>query len=127
MEIRMSQKSFVEFYETYLPGPKGADTVSKLKGAKDEKDYSDIAVQAGKAAGYDFTSEDIRSVMASSVEKKKQASGELTESQLAGAVGGAGPPATGLTVDIGNIAVRPLNPAAAKIDLGSISTVMCPW
>jgi len=128
MENRMSQKSFVEFYETYLPGPKGADALSKLKATKDEKEYVSAAVQAGKAAGYDFSPDDVLSVMKGSEAKKKQASGELSDAQLAGAVGGAALPEAGMTVNIGSLAVRQLSPSIGKIDPGAIgNTVMCPW
>jgi hypothetical protein len=131
MEIGMSQKSFVEFYETYLPGTKGADAVSKLKAAKDEKEYSTLAVQAGKAAGYDFTADEVVAVMKTSEAKKKQASGELSEDQLEAAVGGATSPASQLTVNLGgslNIqGLAATSPKIPNLDLGSYSTVMCPW
>ena len=129
----MSQKSFVEFYETYLPSEKGKDSVAKLKGVKDEAQYCAIAVEAGRAAGFDFTPDDVLKVMKQS-EAKKQASGELSEDQLEGAVGGAIYMSPTPTVNLGSslsIGTLPsASPTLAGLKPGGIeqqTTVMCPW
>jgi hypothetical protein len=122
MEVDMSQKAFVEFYQTYLPGPKGKAVVSKLKAVKEESEYCTIAVEAGRAAGYDFTADEVRTVMKTSEAKRKQASGELSEKQLETAVGGAMAP---LTVELGASLTDSALPMPGPD--GRYSTVMCPW
>ena len=124
----MSQKAYVEFYEKFLPSPAGASVVSKLKAVKTEDEYTAIALEAGHAAGYEFTADDARAVMKNS-EAKRQASGggELSQEQLDNAVGGALSSQSvvnlGASLKIGTLAT------GAKTDLSrsTYSTVMCPW
>lgn len=89
----MYEKAFVEFYETYLPSPAGADVVSKLEATKDKDEYCAVAVEAGRTAGYEFMRDEVLTVMKASEAKMKKAlaaaSGELSEEQLDTAVGGA--------------------------------------
>ncbi|MEO8304975.1 MAG: hypothetical protein ABI724_12720 [Betaproteobacteria bacterium] len=123
----MSQKAYVDFYETYLPSPAGADVVAKLKATKSEEEYGAIALKAGNAAGFDFTLDEAKAVMKNSQAKLERdgAAGELSEKQLDSAVGGATYSSSALVVNIGGSFAS--TSLAAKIGSKQMSTVMCPW
>lgn len=125
----MSQQAFVDFYEKYLNSPAGESARSRIDAITDPNEYCMSMAATGKAQGYDFSAEDVREVMkASEIKMAKavaEASGELSEDQLAGVAGGTMTSYTSIqTVSISTLP-KFISP---KLDLGTVaSTVMCPW
>ena len=124
----MSHQAFVDFYQTYLAGPNGADAVARLKAANGKDEYCAVAVEIGRAAGYEFTADEVHAVMTASKAKAEQGSGELSEEQLEGAVGGA----IGMTQPtLGTVSIRSLGTGGSLggLDKGINvqSTLMCQW
>lgn len=124
----MSHNAFVDFYTKYLDSPAGEKARAKLDGIKDQAKFCAKMVEAGTAAGFKFTADEVQSVMQASEAKAAkalaQASGELSEDQLEGVVGGAGISASIPMVMIGS----PLSIDKFKLPGGAAqNTVMCPW
>jgi hypothetical protein len=119
----MSQEAFVNFYENYLNSDKGKADRQALLDADSEDTFCEVASTRGKAAGFDFSEDEVRSIMRASAQAA--ADGELGDDQLEQVAGGASYAVR--KVQIGNIGRFG---GGVKIDpgkMGSISTVMCPW
>lgn len=122
-EDAMSQDAFVDFYENYLNSDQGKADRKVLLDADSEDKFCQAAATRGKAAGFDFSEDEVRSIMKASAQAA--ADGELGDEQLEQVAGGASYAIR--KVQIGNIGRFG---GGVKIDpgkLGSISTVMCPW
>jgi hypothetical protein len=58
----MSQQSFVKYHEDFLNQPANADLMAALDATKADE-FCQIAVEQGKANGFEFTSDDVKAVM----------------------------------------------------------------
>ncbi|MSR13211.1 MAG: hypothetical protein EXR86_01315 [Gammaproteobacteria bacterium] len=122
----MSHQAFVDFYTKYLDSAAGEQSRAKLEGIKDHTLFCAKMVELGNAAGFKFIADEVKSVMEASEAKAAKAlakaSGELSEDQLEGVVGGAG-----RATSIPLVNIRPVV-GGLKVDPGKVgSTVMCPW
>lgn len=121
----MSQQAFADFYEKHLNSPEGEAMRAKIDGAKDADEFCATVVETGKAAGFDFSDDDVRQVMkASEAQMAKalaEASGELADDQLESVAGGAS-----FSTSIPTVSIKTL---PSYLDAGRLEyrTVMCPW
>jgi hypothetical protein len=106
----MSQQSFIKYHEDFLTQPANSDLMAALD-ATEAEEFSQIAVEQGKANGFEFTIDDVNAVMVatekqvlglstsvpvvnirslSSIEgiKARPSQGELSDEQLASVAGG---------------------------------------
>ena len=124
----MSHQAFVDFYTKYLDSAAGDIARKSFDGLTDQNAICAKMVELGSAAGFTFSADEVRAVMqaseAKAAEALAKASGELSEDQLEGVVGGAGLIASVPLVQIGT-----MSPSNLKLPGGaaSFSTVMCPW
>lgn len=129
----MSHQAFIKFYSEYLDSAAGEAARKQFDGIKDKQAFAAKMAQVGAASGFQFSADEVLSVMDASEAKAAKAlaaaSGELSDEQLAGVVGGASSfqgiptvnisPSATLTYDLGSLKL----PGGAA----NMSTVMCPW
>jgi len=125
----MSHQNFINFYTNYLESPAGEAARKQFDGIKDKQTFAARMSEAGAAAGFQFSTEEVLSVMDASEAKAAkalaEAAGELSDAQLEGVVGGAGSLGSIPTVNIGSASLSyNLGALGSKV---SMSTVMCPW
>ena len=129
----MSHQAFVEFYGNYLDSAAGEAARKQLGGITDKQSFTAKMVAVGAASGFQFTAEEVMSIMEASEAKAAKAlaaaSGELNEEQLDGVVGGATSLGGVPTVSIGSSFTVKLSPSNYQLPGGAanMSTVMCPW
>lgn len=122
----MSHQTFVEFYEKHLNSPEGEALRAKIDAVKDADEFCATVVESGRAAGYDFSDDDVRQVMkASEAQMAKalaEASGELEDEQLESVAGG-------MSLTSSSIPTVKISTLPTYLDSGSLEvrTVMCPW
>ena len=133
----MSHQAFVEFYGNYLDSAAGEAARKQLDGITDKQSFTARMVAVGAASGFQFTAEEVMSIMEASEAKAAKAlaaaSGELDEEQLEGVVGGATSLSGLPTVKIGTVSwdVEKNLTFGGGLQLpggtANMSTVMCPW
>ena len=129
----MSHQSFVDFYGKFLDSAAGEAARKQLDGITDKQSFTAKMVAVGAASGFQFTAEEVMSIMEASEAKAAKAlaaaSGELNEEQLDGVVGGATSLGGVPTVNIGASFTVKLSPSSYQLPGGAanMSTVMCPW
>lgn len=131
----MSHQAFVDFYGKFLDSPAGEAARKQFDGIKDKQTFAARMAQVGGSSGFQFTAEEVLSVMAASEAKAAKAlaaaSGELNEDQLAGVVGGAGgvPGVPTLSIAPSSLSTLSFNLGSLKLPGGVASgeTYMCPW
>jgi hypothetical protein len=121
----MSQESYIDFYENYLKSSDGQALQAKLNSVKDGDEFLAVATEGGKAAGFDFTKDEVREVMraaeARMAKEAAEAQGEeLSDEQLENVAGGA----YSLSSSSLKISTMPSYLDSGKLEY---STVMCPW
>jgi len=122
----MSYQAFVDFYEKHLNSPAGEALRARIDAVKDGEEFCATVAEAGRAAGFDFSDEDVRQVMRASEEQLArtlvEASGELTDEQLDDVAGGA----TLYTSSIPTVSISTLPTFMGKKP-PKFKTVVCPW
>jgi len=121
----MSKESYIDFYENYLNSSDGEALQTKLNGVKDGDEFLAVATEGGKAAGFDFTKDEVREVMraaeARMAKDAAEAQGEeLSDEQLENVAGGA--------FSLSSTSLK-ISKMPSYLDSGKLqySTVMCPW
>ena len=120
----MSHEQFVEFYQNWLPTK--PDLEKELNGiGNDQASFAATAVKLGTSNGFKFNEDDVRKVMGASQAKFMQSKGELSETDLAQATGGASVQlsASHFAVDIGRITASPI----IRPGVGVGDYAMCCW
>ncbi|MBI4694504.1 MAG: hypothetical protein HY749_10830 [Gammaproteobacteria bacterium] len=129
----MSHQAFVDFYSKYLDSAAGEAARKQLDGITDKQSFAAKMVAVGASAGFQFTTDEVFSIMEASEAKAAKAlaaaTGELNEEQLEGVVGGATSLGGVPTVSIGSSFTVKLSPSSYQLPGGAanMSTVMCPW
>lgn len=124
----MSYEAFVDFYEKHLNSPEGEALRAKIDSLTDADEFCAAVVEAGQAAGFDFSDEDVRQVMKASEEQMAkalaEATGELSDEQLDSVAGGAS-----LSLGSTSIPTVSIKTYPTFVDSTSLSakTAMCPW
>lgn len=118
----MSTANFIKFYAEHLP--KHPELKATVDNAGTPKEFAAALMQHGKAAGFEFSEDDVEQVLVASL--NQHAKGELNENQLDGVVGGAG----GGGARVPTIKVAPVkalvNISPAAKGANAANTVMCP-
>jgi hypothetical protein len=115
----MSEEQFVKFYEQWLPTK--PDLEKQLNGiGNDQAQFASTAVKLGTSNGFKFEKTDVEKVMRAS-QAKYMKDHELSEKDLADAVGGAAALGGAFSINISKIS-SPLNLGAKVSDYG-----MCCW
>ena len=126
----MSQQAFADFYEKHLNSPEGEAVRAKLDAIEDPDGFCAAMVEAGSAAGFDLSDDDVRQVMRASemqlAKALEEASGELSDEEVDSVVGGAT-----LSLDERYIPTVNISTSFSSFDVNSTSTssktAMCPW
>ncbi|AFZ26491.1 hypothetical protein Cylst_4402 [Cylindrospermum stagnale PCC 7417] len=118
----MSQQSFVEYHENFLTQPANAALRQALD-ATEADEFGQLAVEQGKANGFDFTLDDVKAVMVS------------TERKVLGLSTSAPSVNIRSLNSVNGIKARPTNRELSEQELESVaggaigtgSTIMCCW